>query len=189
MQLVLIRHGKTDYRPVDERGLIGNGRDLAPLGNKGIRQAEECARRTALKGVELILSSPYTRALQTAAIISRITQIPLRVEIDLREWQPDRTHLYGSTQDVRDSQSAYDQHRGVHPEGETPLWESTAEMIARLRPVFDRYLQEGWEKLAVVAHGMVIGRLTGIGSVQHCLPYTITYTEDYTWHHWVEDGT
>lgn len=37
----------------------------------------------------MILSSPYTRALQTAAILSRELNIDLQVEFDLREWQPD----------------------------------------------------------------------------------------------------
>lgn len=189
MELVLIRHGHTDYTPADERGFIGHGRDLAPLSPEGVQQAERVALAPQLQGCQLILSSPYTRALHTAAIISRVTNVPIRVEMDLREWQPDRTHLYDSTQDVWASQDAYDQHRGVHPAGDPPLWESTAEMIARLQPVLDRYLQEGWQKLAVVAHGMVIGRLTGIGSVQHCTPYTVTYGENYAWHHWVEGGT
>ena len=154
-----------------------------------MEQAERVALAPELLNCQLLLSSPYTRALHTAAIISRVTGLHLRVEMDLREWQPDRTHLYDSTKDVWASQDAYDAHKGVHPPGEPPLWESTAEMIARLPPVLDHYLHEGWDKLAIVAHGMVIGRLTGIGDVQHCTPYTITYSENYNWHHWVEGGT
>lgn len=189
MELVLIRHGMTDYTPADERGFIGHGRDLAPLNEVGVAQAEAVALAPQLRDCQLILSSPYTRALHTAAIISRVTGLKLHVEMDLREWQPDRTHLYDSIQDVWASQAAYDEHRGIHPPGEPPLWESTQEMIDRLHPVLDRYLAAGWRKLAIVAHGMVIGRLTGIGAVQHCTPYTVTYGEDYPWHHWVEGGT
>ena len=89
MDLLLVRHGEPDYSDIDERGYIGHGRDLAKLTEKGVRQAERAAEDTRLQGAELILSSPYTRALQTASIISRITQIPLTVETDLHEWMPD----------------------------------------------------------------------------------------------------
>lgn len=186
MQLVLIRHGKTDYRPVDERGLIGNGRDLAPLGNKGVRQAEECARRSALRGVELILSSPYTRALQTAAIISRVTQIPLKVEMDLREWQPDLSFQYASQLDVEPVFEDFDAHQGQWPHEQSRGWESLDALNARLKPVLDRYLSEGWKRLAVVAHGIVIGRLTGIQEIHHCLPYEVEYHPEFAFHGWLD---
>lgn len=40
------------------------------------------------------VSSPYTRALQTAAIISQKTNIDITVEMDLHEWMPDLTFQY-----------------------------------------------------------------------------------------------
>lgn len=52
-----------------------------------------------LKNSEIIISSPYIRALQTAAIISKETKIPLTVEIDLREWQPDKIFQYGTAEE------------------------------------------------------------------------------------------
>ena len=45
-----------------------------------------------LKTAELIVSSPYTRALQTAAIISRETGLKICIEVDLHEWEPDKTN-------------------------------------------------------------------------------------------------
>lgn len=44
---------------------------------------------TLIDGCSVIVSSPYTRCLQTAAIVSRIRNIPLKVEVDLHEWIPD----------------------------------------------------------------------------------------------------
>lgn len=47
-----------------------------------------------LKGADIILASPYTRTLQTAAIISKNTGIPIEVETDLLEWMPDLTFQF-----------------------------------------------------------------------------------------------
>lgn len=94
MELILIRHGQPDYSEVTERKYIGHGRDLAKLTELGKEQAEKVSRDERLKGAEIILSSPYTRALQTAAIISRNTGIQIEVETDLIEWMPDLTFTY-----------------------------------------------------------------------------------------------
>ena len=83
MELVLIRHGQPDYSEVTERKYIGHGRDLAKLTELGKEQAEKVSRDARLDGAEIILSSPYTRALQTAAIISKNTGIPIEVETHL----------------------------------------------------------------------------------------------------------
>ena len=72
MKIVFIRHGEPDKAEVDKRGFIGQGRDLAPLTELGIRQAEEVSANPLLNGGQVIVASPYTRALQTAAIISKI---------------------------------------------------------------------------------------------------------------------
>ena len=73
-----------------EKGFYGFGRSFAPLSEKGIHQAEMTAIDDRLKSAELIISSPYTRALQTASIISRETGLKICVEVDLREWEPDK---------------------------------------------------------------------------------------------------
>ena len=39
--------------------------NLAPLSEEGVRQIEETAKDPRLQGAELILTSPYTRAVQT----------------------------------------------------------------------------------------------------------------------------
>jgi broad specificity phosphatase PhoE len=46
--------------------------------------------------IRLILTSPMTRALQTAALLSRALDLPLAVEFDLHEWVPDRTYSWST---------------------------------------------------------------------------------------------
>ena len=63
-------------------------------------QAEKVALNSILSKSEIIVSSPYPRALQTAAIISRETGIKLNVEMDLREWEPDKTFQFKSSEEA-----------------------------------------------------------------------------------------
>lgn len=92
MQLLLIRHGQANYAACDTRGMVGPARDFAPLSDAGRRQADKLAAELDVSDVDMILSSPYTRALETAAALCRHTGLPLRVEMDLHEWQPDTTY-------------------------------------------------------------------------------------------------
>lgn len=185
MELVLIRHGAVDYTPVSVRGFIGHGRDLAPLSEEGIRQAEQVAHAHELAGCQAILSSPYTRALQTAAIISRGTGLDIHVEVDLHEWLPDKTYRYLTYSELDALRDGYARARGVCPPDTGCRWESVDEMNARLKPVLDRWLHKGCVRLAVVCHGMVISRLSGIAHAEHCTPYVIRYGQDYTFHGFV----
>ena len=97
--LYLVRHGQPDYSGLQERGMFGFGRDFAPLSPLGVQQAEEAAKDPRLKQAERIVSSPYTRALQTAQIISLRTGIAVQVEPDLHEWVPDWTNQYRTSEE------------------------------------------------------------------------------------------
>ena len=90
----LIRHGEPDYTYGDTHGFIGQGHDLAPLKMEKIKDVIETSKTEKLKEAQIIISSPYTRALQTASIISKETGIGIVVESDIREWQPDLTYQY-----------------------------------------------------------------------------------------------
>lgn len=186
MEIVFIRHGKPDYAPVNQRGFIGHGRSLAPLTPEGVRQAEEAADSPALQGVELIVASPLTRALQTAAIISRKTGVPLTVEVDLREWEPDLTYQYGSSEESFALHHDFWQCRGEYPPGETRRWETIRQIIERTDPVYRKYFEAGYGKVAVVAHGGVIRRVTGKGIVPYCSPEAVDYDGSFDYHGWVD---
>lgn len=97
-----IRHGEADWDMADGLGLTGAQRDFVPLTREGMRQSESASRDPRLKEAELIVSSPYTRALQTAAIINGRLGLPVVVEYDLREWVPDRTMGVTSSEQMRE---------------------------------------------------------------------------------------
>ncbi len=102
MKIIFIRHGEPDKTEVDKRGFIGQGRDMAHLTELGVKQAEMVSLNPLLKGGQVIVSSPYTRALQTAAIISKNTGLDIKVEVDIHEFIPDKTfQLKGEEENKR----------------------------------------------------------------------------------------
>ena len=138
MKIVFIRHGECDKSGADERGFIGLGRDLAPLTARGIEQAQAAAESPLLSGCQLILSSPYTRALQTAAIIAGRTGLELRVELDLHELIPDKTFQVRGEAEAVALHEDFKRCHGVCPPGENRRWETLEELVRRTRPVLDR---------------------------------------------------
>ena len=181
MKIVFIRHGEPDKSAVDQRGFIGQGRDMAPLTELGIQQAEEVSSHPLLKDCQIIVSSPYTRALQTAAIISKNTGLNLQVEIDLHEFIPDKTFRVKGEAENKALHKDFMRCMGEYPEGETRSWETITEIINRSKPVLDKYLHLGYEKIIVVAHGGVIRRYTGIGLIDR----EVEYTKDFICYGWV----
>ncbi|SFS63467.1 histidine phosphatase family protein [Marininema halotolerans] len=166
-QFYLIRHGEPYWELTDERHLVGVQRDLVPLSVKGEREAKQAAYDPRFAKADLILSSPYTRALQTAAIISRILDLPIQVEYDLHEWIPDQTLSYDSFEQLKTLRAEFQRHHGVHPPGETPIWEPIDSIIQRVKGVLERY--RDYQHVIVVCHGTVIRSITGdIDELNHC---------------------
>lgn len=170
-EFYLIRHGKPDYSPCEERRYIGHGMDLAPLSEKGISQALKTAADPRLKDADIIVSSPYTRALQTAAIISKKTGIDIAVEMDLHEWMPDLTFKFSNADECFELTDDFKLHKGIYPEGETRRWESLSSLRKRVKSVTDKYAH--YDKVIMVCHEMVMRTLTtevkiAPGDIIHC---------------------
>lgn len=158
--LYLVRHGEADYSEMLEKGFYGFGRSFAPLSEKGICQAEATAIDERLKSAELIVSSPYTRALQTAAIISRETGLKICVEVDLHEWEPDKSNQYTTSEEAFMLTREFNLYKGVYPEGQQMKWETLEEVRKRMRRVADKYAD--YDKVIFVGHGMAFRTLAYI---------------------------
>ena len=84
MPIYFIRHGQSEFNAVHKEGdndpLIFD----APLTDKGCRQAEEAKVLVADLGIKQVITSPLTRAIQTAlCIFDNIA--PIKVEASHRE--------------------------------------------------------------------------------------------------------
>jgi len=154
MQIVFIRHGEPDYSNVSARGFIGHGQDMAQLTEKGKAQAIAAAKDDRLEGTELILSSPYTRALQTAAIISKCRGVELHVETDLHEWLPDLNHVYTGMEAKKEILQRFAKNKGACPEGSPVRYEAYQNVFDRVNACLQNYLFR--QKIAVVTHALVI---------------------------------
>ena len=185
MKILFIRHGEPDPSLVDKRGWIGQGRNFAPLTANGIHQAEAVSTHPLLEECQLLVSSPYTRALQTAAIISKNTGLDIQVEIDLHEFIPDKTFQMKEAAENKQLHEEFLRCKGEYPSGEMRKWETITEIINRTKPVLDRYVDQGYEKIAVVTHGGVIRRYTGITDITHCDVYEVQYAKDFECFGWV----
>ncbi len=156
----LIRHGEADWQLGRDRKLKGWGFDLIPLTQNGVQQVEQAA--TPLKQVPapLILASPMTRALQSAAILTRLLAVPLVVEFDLHEWVPDLTLTWETQAQVQAAWEDLTQHNGEWPAGQPRAWEPISTVRRRMLGVLERYLQH--DRVIVVSHSVSIFSLTGI---------------------------
>lgn len=165
MKVILIRHGEPRYDEVEKRGYPFQGYDLGKLTNLGVTQAKKVSKDKRLKGATLIISSPYTRALQTAAIISKNTQIDLTVENDLHEWLPSVDFKDHYTQKAF---SEYMEHQGKDITNKVSNWETVTALRTRVLNSLLPYKKDH-DKVIVVCHGMVIAALTDFNHlVNHC---------------------
>ena len=160
----LIRHGEPTYDNLMEHGFYGFGRDLAPLTEDGKKQAERTAKDARLKNAALIVSSPYTRALQTAQIISRETGLRVEVELDLHEWVPDWENRYTTSEESFAMARGFTKYKGEYPQSETFRWETVSHMRERMRRVADKYA--GYDKVIFVGHGMAFRSLAHIKTMR-----------------------
>ncbi|HYF80971.1 MAG TPA: histidine phosphatase family protein [Symbiobacteriaceae bacterium] len=88
MLLYLIRHGQSEGNVSNFDVPDGN---LTPL---GFQQAREVAARLAGEGIDLIISSPLRRALQTADALARRTGVPHEVWQDLCEHRDNEPYRF-----------------------------------------------------------------------------------------------
>ncbi|MEM7370321.1 MAG: histidine phosphatase family protein [Bacteroidota bacterium] len=158
MHIYAIRHGEATYEPCKERGFIGHGLDLAPLTQNGIEQIRQSSQDSRLLEAEVILASPYNRALHSAAIISKAVNLDIKVEIDLHEWMPDTSFQFSSHREFRELLLDFDRNQGQHPAGTSLRWESIQHMQERVMGVLNRYVGK-YHTIIVVCHGFVIRSL------------------------------
>jgi broad specificity phosphatase PhoE len=166
-QIYLVRHGQPDYAPVDSRGWPGMAADAAPLTPEGSKQAEAVADLLSGIGATYLVSSPFTRALHSAAIMGHRLALGVRVDYDLRDWLPDSTGSWRGVADVRAAQAELDEYDGEWPEGIRRGWEPLSAVRARAREALARHTASTDGPVLAITHAMVIRALTGERGVEH----------------------
>ncbi|MCS0416436.1 histidine phosphatase family protein [Vibrio diabolicus] len=159
MEIVFVRHGVPDYSLSDERIMTQLEKDYAPLHRDYIHELHAVAEEIQLEKAEVIISSPYTRALQTAEIINRKLGLELFVEHDLREWRAD---LDGGYVDLSERDRRWHEYRLLlknNGESNDVPYESWVVLRNRAENVLSRYTH--YSKVIVVSHFNVFESLAG----------------------------
>ena len=159
MEIIFVRHGIPDYSLCDERKMTQLEKDYAPLNRDGISEICAAAEELRNENAEIIISSPYTRALQTAEILNRSLGLELFVEHDLREWRAD---LSGGYIELSERDRRWQEHRetlkhNIHPQN-VP-YESWTELKARAENVLRKYNE--YSRVIIVSHFNVFECLAG----------------------------
>jgi broad specificity phosphatase PhoE len=168
-KLILVRHGES----VGNRAQIftTTPHELA-LTDLGHEQAREAGLKIAkLFRTELVVSSPYIRARETARIIAEILKLP--VEIELRLHERDVGSLKGQPYESVFATPGYDPKRPWL--WQPPDGESFDQVKARVAPVLDRLAATHPSRdVVVVSHGGVMmalwAHVTGVWDNAHVPP-------------------
>lgn len=156
----LVRHGEPDWHVVNQLGLPGAAADWAPLTNQGEAQIAALAEHPMIAPTQLILASPMTRALQSAAIIATRLALPLAVEVGLREWLPDVGYSWHGPSVPDQSYKEMVRLGGEWPPGETRPWEPRSSVRRRALAALQKYRH--LDHVAVLCHGGIIYSLIDI---------------------------
>ncbi len=167
MPIYLIRHGQSQFNAAHNEGdndpLIFD----APLTDKGRRQAEQTRARVADLGIKQVITSPLTRAIQTAlSIFDGVA--PINVGADHREQLQHSCDVGRSPEalqrDFPDLSFAHLQdiwwHQG--PENDNGVAEEPDDVFRRRIDAFDRSLTRITDRpVAIVGHGNVFRAMIG----------------------------
>ena len=153
----LVRHGQTDYSERNKKIYQGFGVNLSPLSSDGVKEIINTSKDKRLCEACVILSSPYTRAVQTAAILSKELQIDIIIETDLHEWMANKNYVYEYDVKAENNYREFVKFKGTYPADCNMDWEDMRSMRNRILPVLEKYKQ--YPKIIVACHGMLIQSL------------------------------
>jgi broad specificity phosphatase PhoE len=153
-----MRHGQADFSGPSKWNAPGWSAELAPLTETGEKQVMQQIGKILEFDPEIVLSSPATRALQSALLLHSKLTVPFKVEFDLHEWVPDCNFKWRNLQEVEQLWADFIQYNGEYPEGETRPWETLSHMRSRAVYILHKYIN--YKRVLVVCHGVLIKSLT-----------------------------
>lgn len=153
MDLLLIRHGQTDWNPI---GRV-MGANPIPLNAKGLEQVQNLRCWLQTIDISHIYTSPMQRAVQTAENIAHGREIPVVIEegvaeIDYGDW------VEKTFEEVRHQYpEAYNAYRFTPSSAKIPGGEYVPDAQKRAVAAIERLREKhSGERIAVVSHADVI---------------------------------
>ena len=155
-----IRHGEPDYTEANTRIYQNWGLNMLTLSDKGIKQIKNTAEDPRLRNAQLIVTSPFGRALHTAAILSRKLNTDIAVETDLHEWMVDAEYRYLSDSEAAESFKEFCEHEGIRNDECRYNWETAERIVTRITSVLNKY--RNYDEVIIVCHGVLMQYFLGI---------------------------
>jgi len=158
-QFIFVRHGEPDYPSTLDWQKMSLAKNFAGLTEAGRNQIKESCKELKKYNAELIVSSPFTRTMQGAAIMARELNLDVVVEHELYEWQADLTYTIEDDKELDALVKEYNDLDGVYPHGETRVWETTEVVRARVLRVLEKY--RDYKCVIVSGHGLMTQAVLG----------------------------
>jgi broad specificity phosphatase PhoE len=160
--VILLRHGQSEFNVVFSVTRQDPGIRDPRLTAEGRRQAEAAAEALVGHGIERLIASPYSRALETAEIVARRLELVMTVEPLVGE----RAAFACDVGTPRAGLRARWPHLALDHLAEEwwpALEESEARLSVRCAAFRDHMrAQPDWARVAVVSHWGFIRGLTGL---------------------------
>lgn len=138
----MVRHGETDW---NAQGRLQGSRDI-PLNRTGILQAKACSEHLKSSAWDFIITSPLTRAKDTAEIINGKLNVPLIVMDEFMEQH------FGDAEGM-----TLADRRAIFPDKKYPNQEPKSSfnqrLMAGIHKINDQFANS---RILLVAHGAVI---------------------------------
>lgn len=150
MKIYFLRHGE-GMDDVEER--YGGWGDL-PLSEKGKKQAADVSEKFQNKGIDLVLSSPLKRAMETAQIVSGELELEAKKWLYLKE-----RNTYGLMcgEKKKEMKKNYPELYNAYENAEWVPGSETKEQLAKRIDIMVEKLQRfDGENIVAVTHGKVL---------------------------------
>lgn len=143
--ICLIRHGETDWNAWGKL----QGQTDVPLNEKGKQQAKDCGCFLKDYDWEMVISSPLSRAKETAEIMNQTLKLPLIVMPEFAE------RSFGDAEGL-----TVEERERAFPTKEYPNQEKNEDLQERLMQGLD-HINQAYKnkKILLVTHGAVIHTL------------------------------
>lgn len=162
MKIIFVRHGEPDYRVLEEHAYSGFGMDLAPLSEKGRKQAQKLCKNPLFGSADILVSSAVTRALETAFYVSCATGLLLRVEPLLHEWQVYETGI----ENFETARCLFLENKGELLPNSPVQYETAEEMRSRFLKSMRKY--RDYQTVVVVTHRMLMRQFVSDEKIDFC---------------------
>ena len=145
MNIYFARHGQTQWN----KDNIICGRKNIPLTEKGKEQAQKLAENLVAEKIDIIISSPLQRAIQTSEIVAKSLECEILIDERLIEQN------YGIYEGVNSGNEGFLNNKRnfayKYPEGESMM-----QVAARVYPLIDELRERYADKnILLICHGGV----------------------------------